>query len=635
VNYNVQSQIPFKSSHKINWALRLIACVCLLFVSSTEIYAQSELEKVQKETTSLARRVAGGVVSIGSSRRFGASGTGFLIADKWLISSTEVVGAVGSKVRLTFITGIKGEAEVKARDELSHFVLLELQNAKSLRERLGRRWNPFKLGDSSKLRPGHFVFTSGDPFRSLSTDGVPALSMGSITRIGRLSDGTGSYRGRVIEIDAAVNTGSFGGPLFDIKGRVVGMISSGYSKRRWFGTAVPINNFKSIRAHLKKGTKPRSGTLGLAVEDSNGLASPNGIKILDVRQGGAAEKAGLRAGDRLLSVDGNRVYDADDLAREMGQLPAGTVLQLSVKRADKVFRVKVELQAGSATEVASNPRRFGVYLGIALNQSSAGLTITKVKKNSPFLKAGVKKDDLLVRFAGKALSSTADLRAALKGRKAGDKIVVVISRGGWEKELTITLAADPGAAKTTLALSIGVRVRKDKSGGSVITSVAAKGPAAAAGLKKGDLLLRGLKGKQKLPINSAKDLRKFLKLHKAGDKAKFVVSRGGWEKEVAIQVKGLRRAVKKAKAKAWLGLRAKKTDAGLFLVTKVEAGGPAAAAGLKEGDIIKSINGKKIGVEIKLKAFLAKSKPGQKIKMSVSRDGWGRDLELTLGQRKN
>lgn len=632
---NVPTEKTFKSKKKLFRALGVLTCAFLFFVASpSKLYAQSELDKAQSETESLAHRVAGGVVSLSASGRFGRSGTGFVFGNKWIVSSIEVVGNVGANIRVTFIEGIKGTATVKARDPLSHFALLELKNAAGLRARLGKRWNPLKLGDSAKVRSGQFIFTIGDAFRSVSGDGIPALSMGSVTRLGRISDGFGNYRGKVIEIDAAVNTGGFGGPVLDLKGRVVGMVSSGYSKRRWFGTAVPINNFKSIINKLRSGEKPQGGSLGLAVEDTRGMASKNGVAVLDLAPGGAAEKAGVVAGDRILSIDGNRVYDADDIARELGLLPSGTVIQLKLLRGAQTLKVNVELQPGKATTtISAGPAR--IYLGLSISGDLAktgGVIITKVKKDSPFAKQGVKKGDALVRFGAKVISSKSDLRAALKGFNAGDKVTVVVSRGGWEKVVTIVLFSKgdvSGATKTVL--SIGVRVRKSKAG-AAITKVAGSSSAAKVGLKKGDVILFGLLGTQKHVIGSAKDLQKFLGLHRAGMKARLVVSRGGWDKEVQVEITATK-TKGRAKKGAWLGLKVRKSG-NKFVVSTVEAGSPADKAGIKKGDVLRSVEGKAVNGQKALNKILSGKKAGQKLKLTVARGGWGREFELTLSRRK-
>lgn len=636
MSYNVPTKTTFKSKKNLFRSLSALTCAFLFFVASpSNLYAQSQLDRAQSETESLAKRVAGGVVSVSSGRRFGASGTGFVYGKKWIVSSIEVVGNVGASVQVTFIEGIKGRAEVKARDPLSQFALLELQDADRLRARLGKRWSPLKLGDSSKLRTGQFIFTIGDAFRSVSGDGIPALSMGSVTRLGRIADGFGQYRGKVIEIDAAVNAGGFGGPVLDLKGRVVGMVSSGYSKRRWFGTAVPINNFKSIVKKLRSGEKPRGGSLGIAVEDTRGLASKNGVAILEVAPGGAADKAGVRAGDRLLSIDGNRVYDADDIARELGLLPAGTVIQLELARNQETMVLKVELQAGQSTMTSSSGAG-KLYLGLSVSgviAKGGGITITGVKKDSPFRKQGVKEGDALVRFAGKSISSKDDLRAALSGCKAGQKVKVVISRGGWEKEISIVLVSK-GGAPAKMVLSIGVRVRKAKELGAVITKVMSNSSAAKVGLKKGDVILYGRYGPRKVAIGNAKDFQKFLNMHKAGMRAKLVVSRGGWEKEVDVQIQGVKGKASVRKQGPWLGLKVAKSAGGKLVISAVEKGSPAGKAGIKKGDVLRSVEGQAVKGQRALNKIVAGKKVGQKLKITVARGGWGRQFELTLSRKK-
>lgn len=596
-----------------------------------------ELKSAQSHTEGLADKVASSVVSVIIRQGFGAFGgarsaTGFFISQKGHIVTS--AAAIGDRDEYTIICrrSIRARATVLGRDPISNFALLQVKDLGALKKRFGGRLATLKLGSSSKVRTGQFVFTIGDGFSSLASDGKPTLSLGVVTRIGRMAEVSGKYRGVVLETDAAVNEGSFGSPLIDLKGRVVGVVAGAYSRRRWLGTAMPIDNFKKIKGLLVKGQKPVNGSLGVVVEDTRGEASSDGLKILETIADGAAEKCGLRAGDKIVSIDSVQIFDADDMGRELAALPAGTRVYLKVRRGQRELDLIATLEAQEAesspaatTTEGARPYRVP-YLGLSVGQGDeSGLTIKKVKKNSPFKKLGVKAGDKIVKYNNKPVTDRKSLRQAVSSAAVGSKIVVVISRGGWEKELNMTVA---GKAVRGVRKNLGLRVRDGRSGVEIV-SVANNSQADKLGIKKGDVVVmisaKGVRGFTM--VKTVADYNRALKSFAVGATLRVVVRRDGWDKDFELVLRGSKKAKKPAGPS--LGAQLSESEQGL-LIEDLRAGGCFAKAGLKKGDVI-VVMGDRRAPDFKfVTAFLRRAKVGQKVNLVVSRGGWEKDLTVTL-----
>jgi serine protease Do len=162
------------------------------------------------------------------------------------------------------------------------------------------------------------------------------VTAGVISAVGRpLNDGSGSSYVTFIQTDAAVNPGNSGGPLFNIDGEVIGINSQIYSRTGGYmgvSFAIPIDLALNVKDQLQKNGKVLRSRIGVAVQDirqqlalSFGLTSPHGALISSVDPTGPGEKAGLKAGDVITSVNGRNVDHSWDLPAIVSQLPPGTL----------------------------------------------------------------------------------------------------------------------------------------------------------------------------------------------------------------------------------------------------------------------------------------------------------------------
>ncbi len=181
----------------------------------------------------------------------GFYGTGVVISgDGYVLTSTTVVPKGATNIKVFFRGSMEKKAEIVGLDEATESALIKV-DAKGL------RFVP--LADSAKAKPGELAYTFGNPHGTLSSDDKVSFSSGFISGVYKLTqngDYQSKYRDLVIETEAAVNPGSDGGPLIDGQGRLLGIISLGYSERRWLGVAVPVHLIAAKFEELKKMKPP-------------------------------------------------------------------------------------------------------------------------------------------------------------------------------------------------------------------------------------------------------------------------------------------------------------------------------------------------------------------------------------------
>jgi S1-C subfamily serine protease len=228
---------------------------------------------------------------------------------------------------------------------------------------------PLELGDSDAVRPGQTTVAIGSPFQFVGT-----MTAGIVSAVGRVSVQASGYSlPNLIQTDASINPGNSGGPLFDIHGRVIGVNTMIYSQTGEFsgiGFAVPVNTVKRVVPALITDGRylhPYLGIRGWAVTDPlaevAALPVNRGALIGEVTEGGPAEKAGLRGGNRSLNVpgyngdaviiggdiiialDGQPVTGMNDLISRLERYAVGDTVVLTIVRDDETLDVPVELGA--------------------------------------------------------------------------------------------------------------------------------------------------------------------------------------------------------------------------------------------------------------------------------------------------
>ena len=247
-----------------------------------------------------------------------ATGTGFVIGRDGSIATNQHVVAGGPLVTVQFRSGQKRlRARVVGRDASTDLALLKIRPPK--------RMAVLPLGDSRKVRVGDPAIALGNPFGLERT-----LTLGVVSAVDReIRAPNGAALRRTVQFDAAIAPGSSGGPLLDASGRVIGVNSQ--SRGSGLGFAVSVNTLKEVVPQLRRHGRVRRAYLGVSLRDGN--------VVSEVVRGGPADEAGVRRGDRIVSVAGSR-----DVVAAVAERSPGDEVELVVRRGGRRVELTAELE---------------------------------------------------------------------------------------------------------------------------------------------------------------------------------------------------------------------------------------------------------------------------------------------------
>jgi len=276
------------------------------------------------DVSALYERVSPGVVSVEVTGTQGnGTGSGFVLDREGYILTNEHVVDGAQNVRVRFATGGPVQAKVTGADPSTDLALLKIEAGE-------RRLTPLALGDSKALKVGQPAIAIGSPFRLEGT-----LTTGVISALGRTINAPNNFSiDNVVQTDAAINPGNSGGPLLDANGRVVGInaqIATSSQANSGVGFAIPIDTAKQVLAQLKRGEEIKRSYLGVKTGDA---VTGTGAVVDSVVPDGPAADAGLRAGDRVLSVAGRTVDESTDIAAAISGAKPGAEVKIGVRRGD-------------------------------------------------------------------------------------------------------------------------------------------------------------------------------------------------------------------------------------------------------------------------------------------------------------
>ena len=290
-----------------------------------------------------------------------------------------------------------------------------------------------KFGDPAQVRVGEWVLAIGSPFGFENTATVGIVSGTSRS----LPDGTYVP---FIQTDAAVNPGNSGGPLFNMRGEVIGINSQIYSRSGGYqgiAFAIPINVAAQVKEQLVKYGKVERGRIGVAIQEvtqslaeSFGLGKPQGALVSSVEPGGPADKAGIKPGDVLLGVNGKAVDRSAELPPLVAAVKPGSKANFDVwrdgaKRSLAVTVGELKPEQVASAKPASQAGEDTGKLGLALRQAEEGLVVEKA--SGPAARAGIQRGDVVVAVNGKRVKSTEELRSA--AAKAKGTVALLVKRG--------------------------------------------------------------------------------------------------------------------------------------------------------------------------------------------------------------
>jgi serine protease Do len=295
------------------------------------------------------------------------------------------------------------------------------------------------FGDSSRLKPGQWVIAIGSPFGFENS-----VTAGVVSATARPLD---ENYVPFIQTDAAVNPGNSGGPLFNVDGQVIGINAQIYSRTGGYmgmSFAIPIDLALNVKDQLMTKGKVSRSRIGVAVQEVNqklaqtfGLGTPHGALISSVDPKGPGERAGLKPGDVITSVNGRNIDHSFDLPTIIADIPPGSDAHIGIWHDRKASDVSVKtvLLDDEATQTARNDSdESGGKLGLSVRPLDAKeqqelhtrgrLLIEDV--TGPALAAGLQAGDVVLGVNGAGVASVADLKREVA--RAGHSVALLIQR---------------------------------------------------------------------------------------------------------------------------------------------------------------------------------------------------------------
>jgi serine protease Do len=375
----------------------------------------------------------------GEHRPQQGTGSGFIIdADGHILTNTHVV-AESSRLTVRLLDGREYTARVIGADVSTDIAVIRIE------PRPGETLPVAPLGDSEALRVGDWVLALGNPLGLSFT-----VTAGIVSAQGRqISGNLESF----IQTDAVINPGNSGGPLIDLFGRVVGVNSAIFGSNRFvgYGFAVPINLARRVTSDLLEFGHLRRPLLGaqvraIAAVDAEiyNLPEVRGALVAGVSPGGPAATAGMRAGDVILSLNGQPVRDDTHLIASLAELQPGQRVTLGVHRDGRAQNVNVELgefarpparTARTPEPAEDQPEQVLGFTVRELTEADAqragfrgegGVVVGSVQQYGAAFERGIERNTIILSINGQRVRNPDQVRAIARRMQPGAPVSLMI-----------------------------------------------------------------------------------------------------------------------------------------------------------------------------------------------------------------
>ncbi|WP_032092838.1 Do family serine endopeptidase [Necropsobacter rosorum] len=363
-----------------------------------------------------------------SPRNFKGLGSGVIInAEKGYALTNNHVIDQADKITVKLEDGREFKAKVVGKDEMSDIALIQLENPKNLTE--------IKIADSDKLRVGDFTVAIGNPFGLGQT-----VTSGIISALGRSTGSDSGTYENYIQTDAAVNRGNSGGPLINLNGELIGIntaIISPSGGNAGIAFAIPSNMADSLVKQILEFGEVRRGLLGIRGGELNtdlakafNVDAQQGAFVSEVLPNSAAEKAGIKAGDVITAINGQKLASFAELRAKIATSGAGKAIELTYLRDGKSHNTKVTLQSDDQSQANASgilPALDGADLANYNEKGLQGVSITGVKPRSLAEQRGLKAGDIIIGVNRQPVENLGQLRKILDSKPSA--VALNILRG--------------------------------------------------------------------------------------------------------------------------------------------------------------------------------------------------------------
>jgi Do/DeqQ family serine protease len=420
---------------------------------------RARVSPTQFQDDDLFRRFFGDQFPINPRRQMPAPrsrglGSGVVVtSDGYLLTNHHVIDNA-SEIRVEFTDGRSLPAKLVGSDQASDLALLKI-DATNLR--------PLTLGDSDAVQVGDIVLAVGNPLGIGQT-----VTSGIVSAKGRSTGvGDGSYED-FLQTDAPINHGNSGGALVNTKGELIGINSQILSVSEGnigIGFAIPANMARNVMEQLRTDGRVRRAQLGVTVQPvtsdmaaSLGLSETRGAIVSSVEAGSAAERAGIKRGDVIVSFNGKPVSEFNGLRNRVAETKPGTDATVGIMRdgSNRTLTVKLDEVTANRNARGSSGNAPGTddqtALGVAVapltpeaaaragvRRDLKGLLVENVDPDGRAADAGIQAGDVIVEANRNAVTTIDDLRSAVRGT-ADKPLLLLVHRQG--RDLFVTVRAE-------------------------------------------------------------------------------------------------------------------------------------------------------------------------------------------------
>lgn len=348
--------------------------------------------------------------------KFQSLGAGVIIdAEKGYVVTNNHVVENASSIQVKLSDGRKYDAKIIGKDPRSDIALIQLQEFKNL--------TAIKLADSDKLRVGDFTVAIGNPYGLGET-----ATSGIVSALGRSGLNVENYE-NFIQTDAAINRGNSGGALVNLNGELIGIntaILAPGGGNIGIGFAIPSNMVRNLTNQMVEFGQVKRGELGIMGTELNSelakamkVDAQRGAFVSQVMPKSSAAKAGMKAGDVIVTMNGKPISSFASFRAEIGTLPVGSKMKLGLLRDGKPLDIEVTLEQSSQSQVDSGTIYAGIEgadLSNTEENGQKGVKVDAVKEGSAAARVGLKKGDIILGVNQQQVTNLGELRKILDSK---------------------------------------------------------------------------------------------------------------------------------------------------------------------------------------------------------------------------